>query len=294
MQLSTAAFPGLYQAADNASLAAQRRYLAATRLRLAFVVIAAATGAISFRLGPSFDLAAAVTTTALVGALAVEVWLLSDRPELTWYDGRALAESVKTLTWRFAVGGAPFELTSERIAAEEQFLGQIAKLLDDAPRTSIHPTTGAALSAEIVALRKSSLAQRKEAYISGRIGEQNDWYAKRSEWNRRRASKWRSVLIIGESIGAVAALLRATGILSVDLAGIFAALVASGIAWVATKQHDSLGRAYAYAANELAIIRGRFECHLSEHRWALEVANAEEAISREHTMWRASRSSIHE
>ena len=31
------------------------------------------------------------------------------RPERTWYEGRAVAESVKTLAWRYMVRGESFE-----------------------------------------------------------------------------------------------------------------------------------------------------------------------------------------
>ena len=47
MKLADSALPGLFQAADRASLEAQRRFLMASRLRLGFLVVAAAGGAFS-------------------------------------------------------------------------------------------------------------------------------------------------------------------------------------------------------------------------------------------------------
>jgi hypothetical protein len=70
---------------------------------------AAAAGVFSLSTPRRIDLAAVATVVALVGAVIVEIWLLTDRPEQAWYDGRALAESAKTLAWRFAVGSAPFD-----------------------------------------------------------------------------------------------------------------------------------------------------------------------------------------
>jgi hypothetical protein len=90
----------------------------------------------------------------------------------------------------------------------------------------------------------------------------------------------------------VAALGRATGFIQFDLAGIVAALGAAFVAWLSLKQHESLARAYSYAANELALAATRLQSVQGEAEWSVEVDNAEEAVSREHTMWRASRSSI--
>jgi hypothetical protein len=47
MKLADSALPGLFRAADKASLEAQRRFLIASRLRLGFLVVAAIAGAFS-------------------------------------------------------------------------------------------------------------------------------------------------------------------------------------------------------------------------------------------------------
>ncbi|GGQ08215.1 hypothetical protein GCM10010279_14660 [Streptomyces mutabilis] len=53
----------------------------------------------------------------------------------------------------------------------------------------------------------------------------------------------------------------------------------AGSAWLAVRRHETLGRACTFAATELSVI----------HERLAKVPDAEEAISREHTMWRASR-----
>lgn len=35
-----------------------------------------------------------------IAALLVELWLWPVRPDKAWYDGRAVAESAKTLAWK--------------------------------------------------------------------------------------------------------------------------------------------------------------------------------------------------
>ncbi|MDF5754522.1 DUF4231 domain-containing protein [Spongiactinospora sp. TRM90649] len=289
------ALPGLFQAADHAAVTGRSKYLTSTALRLALIVLAAVTAAASLRLGGSgVDVLALVTGVAFVAAVLVELYLLAERPERTWYDGRALAESAKTLAWRFAVGGVPYVRDAGEPEDEValRFHREIETLLLDAPETGIEATTAPVISDRLRGLRAGDFADRRTAYLDGRIGDQQRWYAARAALNRSRAHLWRVLLLAVELFGVIAALLRAFGVVGIDLPGIAAAIAGAGAAWLAVKQHESLSRAYAFAANELAIARSRLESAADETRWAAEVADAEEAISREHTMWRASRTAF--
>lgn len=291
--LPTAALPGLFQAADAASLGGQARYLRASRLRLALLVVAGACGVLSVHVAPvSFDVAALAAAVALVGTALVEVWLLAEHPEQTWYDGRALAESAKTLAWRFAVAAAPFAKEGDEGRVERAFIGQLRQLLDDAPRTSIGVSAAPAVSEAMRMLRQSGFETRKKTYLDERIAEQQDWYSRKADWNGSRARRWTIGLVVTELLGVVAAIFRGLGTINVDLAGVAATIVGTGVAWLSIKQHYALSRAYAFAANELGIVYSNLELVDDEKLWAAAVADAEEAISREHTMWRASRSAL--
>ncbi len=286
------AFPVLFRSADQTSLRGQERYLRATLARLLLAVLAAAATAISLHIG-KIDVMAVIAALAFAATAFVEIYLLSERPERAWYDGRALAESAKTLAWQYAVGATPFPIGAGNDEQETAayFREQLAALLRDAPGTGIEVVAADAAAGEgIHELRKASLNDRKQAYLSGRIIDQQRWYGNKARFNRARAQRWRLTLIAVELLGLTAAIFRALGLVSVDLPGILAAVLASGAAWFAVRQHDSLARAYALAANELAIAKARLEAVDDEDAWAIEVADAEEAISREHTMWRASRS----
>jgi hypothetical protein len=99
--------PGFWREADAASLESQALALRLSRLRLAGVVIAALGGALTLRAG-GFDLWALLGMVGFAIALVAELVLLVQEPERDWYAGRALAESAKTLAWRYAVGASPF------------------------------------------------------------------------------------------------------------------------------------------------------------------------------------------
>jgi hypothetical protein len=66
-------------------------------------------------------------------------------------------------------------------------------------------------------------------------------------------------------------------------------MVAAMTAWLQTKQHRTLATAYAITALELASVRTRIAHQATEADWATFVSDAEEAFSREHTLWKASR-----
>jgi conflict system pore-forming effector with SLATT domain len=230
------------------------------------------------------------TAAAFLLAVAVEVWLWISRPEKRWYDGRAVAESMKTLSWRYAVGAQPFP--TDLAAADDAYLSSAGDLLRDAPATDIPPAGRPLITPAMRSLRAAPLAERREAYLRDRIDDQRDWYAAKTEACRVRARRWRVALLTGEIAGVALALLRAAGVVSADLAGLTAAGVGAGASWLAVRQFDFLARAYTYAHGELTLARERLVLAADEAAWAAEAADAEEAVSREHTMWRASRSSI--
>ncbi|MEV0681477.1 DUF4231 domain-containing protein [Actinosynnema sp. NPDC050436] len=283
--------PGLFEAADAASLDGQRRYVRAVRLRLVLAVAAAATGVWPLIVG-RVDLAAIGTAIALAGVTATELNLKSSRPEDRWYDGRALAESAKSLAWKFAVGGSPFAKTGrvrDPQAAEREFIKQVGELLAEAPTTAITPSDRPVVTDAMRLLRSQDLDTRKEVYLRSRIEDQQDYYTRRAKRNERRAGWWRTALLAIEVAGIGAALAKAVGAITIDLAGVVAAVIAAGTAWMSLRQLSTLARAYTFAANELGIVRGRLALVEDEAAWAAEVADAEDAVSREHTMWRASR-----
>ncbi|MFD8542965.1 DUF4231 domain-containing protein [Streptomyces sp. NPDC059649] len=279
-------FPAVFRSADAASLSGQRRYMSGTKWRL-LLAIAAAVCAVS-----SADAAVALVLLAFLATVYVEVWMLSERPERAWYDGRALAESAKTLSWRYAVAGDPFPADLPTDTAERRFHRRLEVLLREAPSDSIVPVGSMAATEVMAELRRSPFAARKQAYLAGRIADQQQWYGAKATTNIALARRWRLALITVEGLGVLAAVLRLLEIISFDLPGVLAAVLGAGAAWFAVRQYESLGRAYTFAATELSIVHQRLTAVHDESRWAQEVADAEEAISREHTMWRASRGAV--
>jgi hypothetical protein len=99
--------------------------------------------------------------------------------------------------------------------------------------------------------------------------------------------QWTGILFLTEIAGATAAIFKAIGLLSIDLLGLIGTLAAAATSWLESRQHETLAQSYSVAAGELTAIRARLDFQETEEEWAAFVNDAESAISREHTLWRA-------
>lgn len=282
--------PALHESFDASSAVSQTRFLRLTRASLLATVIAAAAGAVTLGDGP--DWAAVLALLAFAAAGGSRLLLLQDRPERSWYDARAGAESVKTLSWQYAVGGGPFPCDGH----EQEHRQHLAERF----RELVHATPGlrrglSAGSQEVTdwmrELRATPLTSRREVYFEGRILDQIGWYSAEAARNDRHARRWSIAIVVVQATGVLAATLRVTGTINLDLIGIAAAAAAATTAWLVSKDHSGLAEAYATTAHELALVRDELPDDLDEARWATFVADAEAAISREHTSWLARRRS---
>jgi hypothetical protein len=277
-------FPEAFVATDRASLEGQRRFVQSLKFQLVLLLIAGATSAIAWTNG-HLDIGALVAGVAFLLAALLRLNSFSGSPHQRWYEGRAAAESVKTLSWRFAVGGDPFP-----VSLGDEAVSQLASHVDDITRDLAsleRPTSEPAATESMRALRADDLDTRKAAYLTDRIEDQQRWYEAKASWNRARESFWSRVVLAAEVLGALGAFLVGFGLLEIDLFGLAGALAAVSAAWLETKQHHALANAYGVAASELASIKSLGSQAMSEEEWARFVSESEEAISREHTLWRA-------
>jgi hypothetical protein len=287
--LADAELPSTFRAADATSLAGQRSAVRWRSAQLVLLLIAAVAGAFSWTIGDRFNVATLIAGGAFAAALICERARAATTPERAWYRGRAGAESVKTLAWKYAVAGEPFPAGSSR--TDEVFLVSlegVTRSLDEVDWTGgeEHPVQ---ITPAMRKLRASPLAERMAAYRKARIADQRKWYASKAAKARRDARRWSMVVTIATSIGLAGAILKTFGMSGLDFLGIASACAAAGAAWTQFRQHDSLASAYGVAARELAFIDERLAICNDEATWAHLVKESEEAISREHTMWAARR-----
>jgi hypothetical protein len=272
---------------------AQKATLRSSRVRLLGAAFAAVGGAFSLIVA-GVDVWAFVALAGFVAALGAEIYITIERPERSWYQARAGAESVKTLSWRYSVEADPFFEGLSPSEADNLFRARVSQVARQVSQSVELPDGDASSpTPEMQALRTSSITTRRDVYLRDRTQKQRNWYSKKAKDNRRASIRWRSFLLLAELIAVLLATGRLFGGWTIDAAGILAAGIAAGAAWLALKQHTTLGAAYALTAAELekqiASLRAA-----EDSVWPTSVADAEEAISREHTMWLASRGDVNE
>lgn len=180
--------PSLYRAASDASAIGQRRFQRTNFWGLVALIVAAVAGLGVVKVG-IYDAAGVVAALAFFVALILRTFRLITQPDQAWYEGRAIAESAKTVAWRFAVGGSPFgrqEMTERQ--AEDLLVRRLREILMAVKRVALTPARDAdEITPAMRAMRASTLDQRKAAYEKGRIEDQRAWYAKKARWNKRRS-----------------------------------------------------------------------------------------------------------
>jgi SMODS and SLOG-associating 2TM effector domain 3/SMODS and SLOG-associating 2TM effector domain 1 len=282
-------FPALFKTADSAAGRAQHSYLQLFKRRLGALLIAALGGAVTVAPFSSFDLGGGLAFIAFAWALGAQLYLASTSPLTSWYEARAVAESAKTLAWRYMVRGEPFESNERDVDA--RFLSSIFSLLQDLRYGPV--VSGDAgdhqISEKMRRVRALPFPERRRLYLEQRIYDQQSWYSDKARWNDRRARGWVLLSIGLETTGVVSGALKAFGWIDVDLLGLLAAAAGAATAWLEAKQHRNLATAYGIASQELAAIASELVTLDEEPQWAAFVHHAEAAISREHTLWRASR-----
>ncbi|MEV7776435.1 DUF4231 domain-containing protein [Kitasatospora sp. NPDC086791] len=288
--------PELFRTADNASLEGQRETLRWYRGLIAMLVVAALIGSFP---GPDhegdFDVWPLFSVAAFLVAGYFWSRLRRSNPQGRWYEARAAAESVKTLAWKYTVRARPFDGEAESADVDRGYLLQVEDVLRAFEDPEIvPPDTVAEITPEMRRLRAESLTARRTLYLRTRVEGQRTWYRSRAESCESQAVSWGLGIAVLIILGAAAAVAQATGALQVHIFGASSAAAAAIIAWTQLKQLRPLAAAYQLAARELENVGNQLSdldvrAPDAEVRWARLAAEAEDAVSREHTTWRARR-----
>jgi hypothetical protein len=254
-----------------------------TWIALVLLVVAGGAGLVE----PSW--AGWVSLGAFGGSIVLSALAIYQRSEQDWYDGRAIAESAKTIVFKYAVGGEPFELAN--LQADARFHGTLAALFEELRRlhSTVEPPEGSTDLGALQQLRQSDLPTRIAAYRAQRLDDQRSWYSSRAREHRRSANAWRAAMFAAQLLGAAGAALKGLDLIDVDLLSLFATVAAAVAAWVAAGDYVETARAYDFASLELGQAVAQLPTLGSEEEWARFVADCEQAMSREHTMWLARR-----
>ncbi len=276
-------YPALYKSADALSLNAQNHFFGLLKANLALLVVAAVLS-----LAPASSWTVPfVQALVLLAALGCSVYLAARRPDRGWYAGRAVAESVKTTTWRYITRAEPFDGDDE--AARQAFRNRLQSIVKHNEQTASALTQGLSepqFSDEMQSIRSRQLDERRRIYTTARIRDQLEWYSRKSAANSEWARRFFIALIVVNGAAVIFAVLRmkfaSAAYWPTD---VLVAIAASLLGWIQARRYSELSASYALTAHEISFILEDSEQPLSEQEFSEYVGNAENAFSREHTQW---------
>lgn len=281
-------YPALYKAADSASTEAQSTYLLFIRVHI-FLLLVGAGLTVNPIPTKEYSLFNAIF---FIGALGVSILLAAKNYEKAWYSARALAESVKTASWRYMMKADPFLDAASIKEVKSLFRDLLTEIL----RTNNQlgemlggaDSTGDQITTRMSSVRSKNLEERKATYLEYRIDEQRKWYADKSAHNKRKGRQYFLALITFQVFALVCVLLRiAYPEWKLWPTDVFVVAASGVVTWIQLKRYREIATAYALTAHEIGIVRGKLQEAENDKEFSEFVRDAENAFSREHTQWAA-------
>jgi hypothetical protein len=280
-------YPGLYGTASASSARAQLQYLWLIGVQYGLLLLAA-IAALGFEISTWFSALYAIILIASTVLLLVTAFV---KPEKNWYASRALAESLKTSTWRYMMNAQPFDFSVNSADAKDRFINLLKEISDantyvrDVIRRQ--PTSGPAITSHMNSVRTSLLSERMSLYLAERIIDQRKWYVLKANNNKRSFVIFVILGVVIQSAAVILALLRFKDevLLPVWPTEPMLVLAAAIIGWTQIKKFNELASAYSLTAHEISLIEAKADTPTTEVEWSDFVNEAELAFSREHTQW---------
>ena len=261
---------------------------------LVSMIIASVLSIYNYQLTESKLYVYVISFLLLLLSLVLTIILKTKKYEDIWYQGRALAESCKTLTWRFVCCSEYFEYALPIQDAKNRFVERIRELAKEFQELSQVMNSKTLnlpiITDKMIEIRDYNLQKRKDYYIQNRIEDQKGWYANKAEYNLERYNLWFWIIILSQSLAiiSIVALIKFPDN-NWNFVGALTTISASALSWLQLKQHQELKQAYTTATQELNFIDTLSEQVSTEDELSKFVLDSENAISREHTLWLAQR-----
>lgn len=295
--MKTEDYPALFRNADFAAAKCQKTYFFLLWAQYVLLLLASLAGLVPSGWDPRITPALYLVSVCLA-ALGMLYSTLA-APEKDWYGARAMAESIRTLTWRFMMLSEPFGREKPE-QARRAFLTYLSDL------TLANPDSKRALSigmldtrqmnqitAEMERVRSAAFTDRWQLYLGERIQDQRLWYQSKAAFNYRRARLMARLCICAYGAGILIACwqLQAAGWNLQSLSDPFLVIASGLLGWIQARRYNELAASYNLAAHEIARIEDNMRDIGDDAALAVFVADSESAFSREHTQWTARQNS---
>lgn len=279
--------PGLFQSADTASVKEQKKFFNGIFWYLTLLIVAALFAFFADDYpNPIFKI---VSTVLFLLTLFIMIWLRVSRPDDIWYNGRAVAESVKTRSWRWMMRAEPY-LDCENIEiVRKHFVNDLKTILKQNEsligKLGITASVEDPISEKMITIRKLSLTDRFEFYRQARITNQALWYTKKSKFNKDRAERWFWTTVSLHGIAILFLLYNIYDPKAKLPIEVIAVAASSVLTWLQSRKHNELSSSYSLTAHEIVLIKSETNRIETEEDLSEYIMNCENAFSREHTQW---------
>jgi hypothetical protein len=227
----------------------------------------------------------------LIGAFVAKLANRFREYDEQWFQNRAIAETIKSSTWRYMTRVEPFD--GDEATANAAFTVSLQETLQTGGVFHHHLylalPDGEPITPFMRQQRALPFPARKAFYQQGRLADQIRWYSRKADANDRYAARWFWASLGFEGLALIGAIASIAAVTDFDAVGLFATLSAGATAWTQLGRHNELRKSYGLAAYELTFLRIAIQDADDEPVFARSVLEAEGAISREHTMWMAKR-----
>jgi hypothetical protein len=294
MVFRNADLPGLFHHADALAIGRQQSALKITRAQLSLLVTGALAAALpQVRVGQDFQVLSALSALAYAGVLLAGFGAARRHAASHWQLNRSAAEFIKSMCWRYAVHGAPFDLSAPDpeglfVTRVEEGLRELKKVGWRDPRDHGEPDLGELVTPGMRDLRGKSFNVRKETYVRDRLIEQRNWYRRRQETSRRATRLWSTAITLLTLLALFFTTLQTFSVVQgVNLAGLLSAAAAACLAWSEIRRHQPLISAHSLVEQDLMEMHVAMENMVTERQWPQAVYETERVVSPQHTDWLA-------
>lgn len=307
-------YPSIFHAADRASATRQREFVRLMMGQLVLLLVVtvftnfASAGVFPDRVANALGI---ISASSMFITLGVAFFLRYNNPDERWFQCRALAENTKSLAWLYAMGasipGPSGGSDDERFIAA---VGEVRRRLTRTRNCLAEEGVGTDwVTPWMRKLRTSPIADRLAAIRAHRIGDQCAWYDRKSKFNASRDSLFHGIIFAVEILALAGAAWLVARLISkpeidaifqINAAAILATVSASLIAWTQFRKYGDLVSTYSIAADDLRLIDaaaaslesrlGTLSPDAAQAEFRSIVERAENAISREHSMWLGNKS----
>lgn len=282
--MSRADYPQLYRAADCLSITYQKVYFGLLGGYLVTLIV----GSIVSMCGNGV-VANSIALGLFILSLAIfaisKIW----DPIKLWYNGRAVAESVKSMTWKWMMQAEPYPYEIPGTASKN-LQNDLQQLLEQNRTLFNHYQDDDdgfySISDKMREVRDATTREKLDFYNKNRVNDQLRWYKRKSKTLRIAYIAYSVAVVlcyIAIIILMIISISKPTIIFPVEL---ISAISAALISWIEAKKYNELSCAYSLAVNDISIIKDNMlEGQVGSQEVSEYVNNSENAFSREHTQW---------